>query len=199
MPTKDYRNQRTRQAKQAKARDTSLKKNFGSFATGLLIGLCVALSVHLYHLGIIAFEDTSTQKSVNNTGLESKDNVSELPPIDFQFYEMLRDFEFPQTPIKNIKRNDLPFVKLTEPTKRYILQAGTFASPKQASAQQQQIIKLGLNKVHIYAFAVSDKRYYRVWLGPYEDLAKANTEQKFLHTNNIQVLLSQYLKRFAPK
>ena len=165
---------------------------------GLLIGLVVALIVHLYHSDIAGHKDIPTQKSTNNVDQETKNNMSEPPPIDFQFYEMLPDFEFPQAQTKSEHR-DLPPVNLAEPTKRYILQAGTFASLKQAHAQQQQIINLGLHRVHIYIFTVSDKQYYRVWLGPYEDLTKANRKQKFLHTNNIQVLLSQYLKRFAPK
>lgn len=195
MPTKDYRNQRLSQSNKNDKRGESFKKTSIGFAIGLFIGLSGAASVHLYHLGIIGSKQLATPASEEVASEPSKDNASNPTPIDFQFYEMLQNFKFPET--QTAQRNVVG--EPVAPVQLYILQAGTFISKEQAEAQLQQLIKLGYKHTHTYTFVVAGKQYYRVWLGPYGNLAEAKTKQKTLRSHNIQVLLSDSLQRFTPE
>ncbi len=161
--------------------------------TGLLIGLFVAFLVYINHFDLPA------------TGREAKAPAAPAPKprpapvprkppepapvkkdekVRFDFYKILPEYEVV------IPEEDLQKPELKEaPPGKYLIQAGSFSTARDADTRRAQLALLGLvSKIQKVTVDGKDT-WHRVQLGPYEDLKKLDESRKLLQSSGIEFLL----------
>jgi cell division protein FtsN len=159
---------------------------------GLSIGLSVAFAVYVKDRGPApkpaAPEPASLQSALDDNGeAESPAGADEAPKRRFTFYDVLPNFEVTvpdETP--NVTNDDIEPQAVVEPG-LYILQAGSFSTPEDADRRRAELALQGIDS-HVQRVKVNDRNYYRVNIGPTDELDELNLWRSQLRAAQIDVL-----------
>jgi cell division protein FtsN len=110
-------------------------------------------------------------------------------PIQFDFYTILPEKEsvVPEYEIKTRTREErLGQAKATS----YIMQAGSFTSAKDAEKMQAKLAAMGIES-NIQRAKVGTTIWYRIKIGPFEQIASVNTLNARLKQSGIDALVTE--------
>jgi cell division protein FtsN len=186
-------------AKRRKRRSTRQKKQSEYpgwiwMIFGLAMGLSVAFAVYVKdrepELGIIAEQQdpASMQDTIDNNG-ETKEAaaVEEVPPkTRFEFYDLLPAFEMIITDEAPDIDQDVEPQAIDEPG-IYLLQAGSFSTHNDADRRRAELALNGIES-RVQRARVNDRDYFRVYIGPIEDLDELNVTRSRLRAAKIDVM-----------
>ena len=124
---------------------------------------------------------------MDNNG-ESASSGGGQPPAQesrFTFYELLPNFvvEIPEQEPEIAA--DVEPVAVVEPGV-YVLQAGSFSTEKDADRRRAELALHGMES-NIQRVKINNKNYYRVYVGPTEDLDELNMLRSRLRAAKIDV------------
>ena len=161
---------------------------------GLAIGLSVAFAVYVNdrepatQIAAAAQQPASMQDSLdhNNELEEPNPPAVESAEDRFDFYKMLPAFEM-------IIESDKPDVdkdvepKAIEEPGVYMLQAGSFSTHPDADRRRAELALHGIES-RVQRARVNNRDYFRVYIGPIEDLGKLNVTRSRLRAAKIDVM-----------
>ena len=162
---------------------------------GLAIGLSVAFAVYVNDrepmVSSPATEPASLKSTMDDNGEtaagQAETEAAEEPIEDrFDFYKMLPAFEMvveDQTP--NIDRDVEP--QAVDEPGVYLLQAGSFSSHPDADRRRAELALHGIES-RVQRARVNDRDYFRVYIGPIEDLDELNLTRSRLRAAEIDVM-----------
>ncbi len=202
MP-RDYKSRSRRPRRQARrGRKQRRPAPVGWLLAGLFIGLFAATLVYLWWQPAPVETAQKPRKAVAKpkpapvaVKPKPKPAPKPEPPAEsrYDFYTLLPKAEV-AAPVDEYRRMKDP-VPLQESSEvpsgqqRYQIQAGSFRTHKDADRRRAQLALLGIES-QIKKIKVHDgKRWYRVLIGPFSDLEKANKVQTTLHSQKIKTLL----------
>ncbi len=161
---------------------------------GLAIGLSVAFAVYVkdrepgVQLASTTQQPASLQGTLDNNGeAEVVEPVAAEPAKKrFDFYDMLPAFEM-------IIADDEPDVDIdVEPQAIdepgiYLLQAGSFSTHNDADRRRAELALHGIES-RVQRARVNSRDYYRVYVGPIDDLDELNITRSRLRAAKIEVM-----------
>jgi cell division protein FtsN len=161
---------------------------------GLAIGLSVAFAVYVkdrepgVQLASTTQQPASLQGTLGNNGeAEVVEPVAAEPAKKrFDFYDMLPAFEM-------IIADDEPDVDIdVEPQAIdepgiYLLQAGSFSTHNDADRRRAELALHGIES-RVQRARVNNRDYYRVYVGPIDDLDELNVTRSRLRAAKIDVM-----------
>jgi cell division protein FtsN len=161
---------------------------------GLAIGLSVAFAVYVKDRepGVQLASTTQQPASLQGT-LDNNDEAEVVEPVAaepakkrFDFYDMLPAFEM-------IIADDEPDVDVdVEPQAIdepgiYLLQAGSFSTHDDADRRRAELALHGIES-RVQRARVNNRDYYRVYVGPIDDLDELNVTRSRLRAAKIDVM-----------
>jgi len=161
---------------------------------GLLIGLIIA-SIVVYNYGILIADNVSKGKHISSKGNihSSLSSSSNIPKPRFDFYTILpKNNNNPQ-----LRANDNPMLQRPSQTQNlttshdnncYYLQVASFKHFSEADRLKAELTLLGYS-THIENKHYNHQTWYRVRIGPFDDLKQANQESKHLAEQNYNNIL----------
>lgn len=158
---------------------------------GLSIGLSVAFAVYVKDrspdVQPVAQEPASMQSALDDNN-ETQAVESEAEPKDrrFTFYDILPEFEMQVPDETPDVEADVAPQAVVEPG-LYVLQAGSFSTHTDADRRRAELALHGIES-HIQRVMVNERNYYRVYVGPTEDLDELNMLRSRLRAAQIDVL-----------
>ena len=185
-------------AKRKRRRSTRAKKqDFPGWLWmlfGLAIGLSVALAVYMrvgrpYDTAVADTQELESRATAldRNSADATTSAVKEEPKKSrFTFYDVLPNFvvEIPdQAPDVSA---DVEPRAVVEPG-LYVLQAGSFSTDRDADRRRAELALHGIES-HIQRVKINDRAYYRVYVGPTDDLEELNMLRSRLRVAKIDVL-----------
>jgi cell division protein FtsN len=186
-------------AKRRKRRSTRRKKQTEYpgwlwMLFGLAIGLSVAFAVYVKDRGPDAVT-IATQPEPASPGSTIDDNDEspsgssedvESPKDRFDFYEMLPAFEMIITDEKPDVDEDIEPQAIDEPGV-YLLQAGSFSTHNDADRRRAELALHGIES-RVQRAKVNNRDYFRVYVGPIDDLDELNMTRSRLREAKIDVM-----------
>jgi cell division protein FtsN len=166
---------------------------------GLAIGLSVAFAVHVKNRNPVTTVAKVEQQAPaamsaidNNSGTAAgADTKAETPAGDapkerFEFYKMLPAFEMV---ISNEEPGDNGEgePKAIEEPGIYMLQAGSFSTYNDANRRIAELALQGIES-RVQRASVNNRDYYRVYIGPIDDLDELNMTRSRLRAAKIDVM-----------
>jgi cell division protein FtsN len=186
-------------AKQRKRRSTRQKKQTEYpgwlwMLFGLAIGLSVAFAVYVKDRGpdavtIATQPEPAGPSSTLDDNDESSAGVSEdveSPKDRFDFYTMLPAFEMIITDEKPVVDEDIEPQAIEEPGV-YLLQAGSFSTHNDADRRRAELALHGIES-RVQRAKVNNRDYFRVYVGPIDDLDELNVTRSRLREAKIDVM-----------
>jgi cell division protein FtsN len=156
---------------------------------GLGLGLVVALGVYL--------RGSSPPQPRSRTAVEAPVAADEPAAAQaaaeepaqprFDFYDILPQFEVVVPEVETAAGRGVPARIVQEPG-RYILQAGSFTSLRDADRLQASLALLGVES-RIQRVTIDDAVFHRVRIGPITDLDELNRVRSRLREARIEPLL----------
>jgi hypothetical protein len=160
---------------------------------GLAIGLSVAFAVYVKDRGpeVVAValdpEPASLENTIDDNGespLEAGD--VETPKDRFDFYKMLPAFEMIIADEEPDVDEDIEPQAIDEPG-TYMLQAGSFSTHNDADRRRAELALQGIVS-RVQRARVNNRDYFRVYVGPIEDLDELNVTRSRLRAAKIDVM-----------
>jgi cell division protein FtsN len=105
----------------------------------------------------------------------------------YDFYKILPSFEVVVPEPESTRSSDGPVPAITDPG-HYVLQAGSYTTHEDADRQQASLALLGV-EAQIQTGAINDDVFYRVRIGPIDDLDELNRVRQRLREAHVDVLL----------
>jgi len=186
-------------AKRRKKRSTHRKTNneypgWLWMIFGLAIGLSVAFAVYVKDrepdLAVAAAQpEPASLKSTlddNSEDPESETEEPESPKSRFDFYTMLPAFEMIITEDEPDVDEDIEPQAIDEPGV-YLLQAGSFSTHNDADRRRAELALHGIES-RVQRARVNNRDYYRVYVGPIDDLDELNVTRSRLRAAKIDVM-----------
>ena len=161
---------------------------------GLAIGLSVAFAVYVKdrepvtEVAAAAQEPASMQSSLDNNS-ESRpvdEKVAEPKQKRFDFYDMLPAFEMVVETDKPAVNEDLE-PQAIEEAGLYLLQAGSFSAHNDADRRRAELALHGIES-RVQRARVNNRDFYRVYIGPIDDLNELNITRSRLRAAKIDVM-----------
>ncbi len=161
---------------------------------GLAIGLSVAFAVYVKDRGPEAItiaaqpEPASLKNTIDDNGETPAEDTesAELPKDRFDFYKMLPAFEMIITDEKPDVDEDVEPQAIDEPGV-YLLQAGSFSTHNDADRRRAELALHGIES-RVQRAKVNSRDYFRVYVGPIEDLDELNVTRSRLRAAKIDVM-----------
>ena len=161
---------------------------------GLAIGLSVAFAVYVKdsepEAAAIAAnpEPKSLEGMIDDNGESpaSEAENAEAPKDRFDFYKMLPAFEMIIADEEPDIDEDVEPQAIDEPGV-YLLQAGSFSTHDDADRRRAQLALHGLES-RVQRAKVNGRDYFRVYVGPIEDLDELNVTRSRLRAAKIDVM-----------
>jgi cell division protein FtsN len=145
--------------------------------TGTILGAFIMFLMHLAGM--------TTQPESKTRAIANSSNTGNVPKPRFDFYRMLKESEpestYPVDPADAQQAN--------QPTKEYILQAGSFRKQQDADRLRAQLLILNLDA---YIEATNIKNgdiWHRVLTGPYLSRSRMAKARSILVSNEISPLV----------
>jgi cell division protein FtsN len=161
---------------------------------GLAVGLSVAFAVYVKDRQpevsvATAREEPASLKSTIDENGEAPNaiaNEAESPPARFTFYDLLPAFEMIITDDEPDVDEDVEPQAIDEPGV-YLLQAGSFSTHTDADRRKAELALHGIES-RVQRARVNERDYYRVYVGPIEDLDELNVTRSRLRAARIDVM-----------
>jgi cell division protein FtsN len=161
---------------------------------GLAIGLSVAFAVYVKDRGPEAItiaaqpEPASLKNTIDDNGEAPAEDTesAELPKDRFDFYKMLPAFEIIITDEEPDIDEDIEPQAIDEPGV-YLLQAGSFSTHNDADRRRAELALHGIES-RVQRAKVNGRDYFRVYVGPIEDLDELNVTRSRLRAAKIDVM-----------
>jgi len=188
-------------AKRKKRRSTRQKKKteypgWVWMMFGLAIGLSVAFAVYVKDREPDATalakaappEPASPQSTIDNDNepTATDPEVIESSEDRFDFYKMLPAFEMIISEEDPVVNEDVEPQAIDEPG-IYMLQAGAFSTHNDADRRRAELALHGIES-RVQRARVNDRDYFRVYVGPIDDLDKLNVTRSRLRAAKIDVM-----------
>jgi len=160
---------------------------------GLAIGLSVAFAVYVKDrepevvAAVADPEPASLKNTIDDNGespLEAGD--AETPKDRFDFYKMLPAFEMIIADEEPDVDEDIEPQAIDEPG-TYMLQAGSFSTHNDADRRRAELALQGIVS-RVQRAKVNDRDYFRVYVGPIDDLDELNVTRSRLRAAKIDVM-----------
>jgi cell division protein FtsN len=177
-----------------KARKNTRKKTPLPKSVWILLGLVIGITSTFFYkeyAGLIPSLNIS-KKVISKINKDHQSIKSTEPGEQkFDFYTLLPELEV-------IVPDDRPTKRKKAKTKlkgleKYMLQAGTFKIEKHAESRKANMALLGV-ETNIQKVKLNDENWYRVQVGPYDDMEKVNEVRSLLNENNIKTMLTRKKK-----
>ncbi len=183
---KKRRSSRTARSKQMQSFPGWLWMIFG-LAIGLSVALAVYMRDHQPEIAVATNKPAPAEAVVDSNGEAGRSGEPQAPVEErrFTFYELLPNFvvEFPDQEPE--KAADVAPQAVTEPGV-YVLQAGSFSTEKDAERRRAELGLHGMAST-IQRVKINDKNYFRVYVGPTDDLDQLNMLRSRLRAAKIDV------------
>lgn len=160
---------------------------------GLAIGLSVAFAVYVKDrepaAGMVAAqsEPANSQNAIDKNDEVAADPDSTASAQDrFDFYKMLPAFEIIVDDEKPVIDKDVEPQAIEEPGV-YLLQAGSFSAHNDADRRRAELALHGIVS-RVQRARVNNRDYFRVYIGPIEDLDELNLTRSRLRAARIDVM-----------
>lgn len=199
MP-RDYKKRSSRPRRQAKrGRKQNKPAPVGWLLSGLFIGLFGALLVYLWLQpkpdAVVATtaKPAAAVKPAKPTTKPKPAKQVKPEKSRYDFYTMLPeaeviapvdDYRHMKDPVPLQETPEFPSAEL-----RYQIQAGSFSKSRDADRRKAELALLGVESEVKKVMVHDGKRWYRVIVGPFANLEKANQVQTRLHSQKIKTLL----------
>lgn len=157
--------------------------------TGLLIGLFVAFLVYINQFQNLQRAETP-KADVRPTPRPrpAAAKAEEKKPegkMRFDFYSILPEYEV-VIPEEDLKRPEKP---LPAAPGKYVVQAGSFRSAKDADTRRAQLALLGLISRTQTVTVDGKDTWHRVQLGPYDQISELEKTRNLLQDNGIDFII----------
>ncbi|MGD9387929.1 MAG: SPOR domain-containing protein [Gammaproteobacteria bacterium] len=165
------------------------------FASGLALGLAVALVVHLQHAGTAPPAEPVATRSAEPASQQADETLDETVDATveeedgFDFYTMLPGLEVvvPEEPVRE-RRDDREAAAAPDLAPgRYWIQAGSFRRFADADRRKAELALLGLES-SIQAVAIEGQTWHRVRIGPLPNATEAEAARRQLADAGIGAL-----------
>ena len=162
---------------------------------GLAIGLSVAFAVYVKDRepeAVVAAqqqpEPASLRDTLDDEALAVNLPVAEetLPKRRFEFYDLLPAFEMIIADEEPDVDEDVEPEAIDEPG-LYLLQAGSFSTHNDADRRRAELALHGIES-RVQRAKVNGRDYYRVYVGPIDDLDELNVTRSRLRAAKIDVM-----------
>ena len=161
---------------------------------GLAIGLSVAFAVYVNdrepRVDVAAAEPApaSLQSAIDNNGENAAADTPAEEPAEsrFDFYKMLPAFEMIIDDDEPVVDRDVTPRAIEEPGV-YMLQAGSFSTHNDADRRRAELALHGIES-RVQRARVNGRDYYRVYVGPIDDLDELNVTRSRLRAAKIDVM-----------
>jgi len=166
---------------------------------GLTIGLSVAVAIYMKDRGSAPGTVAQAPASMAPPPVAAPAGAASSPPAvspqdepaeeeepRFSFYNMLPNFEVIIPEEEPDVRRDTRAAAVERPG-TYVLQAGSFTTPADADRRRAELALLGVES-RVQTVSIDRRTYYRVRIGPLNDLAELNRIRDRLKTANIDAL-----------
>jgi cell division protein FtsN len=161
---------------------------------GLAIGLSVAFAVYVRDRGPavttarVEPEPARKQSALDNNSGAPADEAAEqdAPKERFEFYKMLPAFEMIISNEEPVLNGDVEPKAIDEPGV-YMLQAGSFSTYNDANRRIAELALQGIES-RVQRARVNNRDYYRVYIGPIDDLDELNITRSRLRAAKIDVM-----------
>ena len=161
---------------------------------GLAIGLSVAFAVYVKDrkpdivVAVAQAEPASLSDALDDNGESagSDTTAAEPPKNRFDFYTMLPAFEMIVTQEEPDIDEDVEPQAIEEPG-IYMLQAGSFSRHVDADRRRAELALHGIVS-RVQRAKVNNRDYYRVYVGPIDDLDELNMTRSRLRAAKIDVM-----------
>lgn len=162
---------------------------------GLTIGLSVAFAVYVKDreppLEVAATQQqaASLQGVLDNSGENIADVAApEDPPRNrFDFYDLLPAFEIIIDEDEPDVAVDVAPQAIDEPG-LFLLQAGSFSTHNDADRRRAELALHGIES-RVQRAKVNNRDFYRIYIGPIDDLDELNMTRSRLRAANIDIML----------
>jgi cell division protein FtsN len=160
---------------------------------GLAIGLSVAFAVYVKDsepevVAVAAKSEPESLKTSIDSNGESPATAgsAEIPKDRFDFYTMLPAFEIIIADEEPDVDEDVEPQAIAEPG-IYLLQAGSFSTHNDADRRRAELALHGVES-RVQRAKVNNRDYFRVYVGPIEDLDELNMTRSRLRAAKIDVM-----------
>ena len=166
---------------------------------GLAIGLSVAVAVYVkdrepeLRLATTSQQPASLQGALDNNSRGEVAQPAASDPVAteptkkrFDFYDMLPAFEMIITDDEPDVDVDIEPQAIDEPG-IYLLQAGSFSAHTDADRRRAELALHGIES-RVQRARVNNRDYYRVYVGPIDDLEELNVTRSRLRAAKIDVM-----------
>lgn len=202
---RDYSTRR-KPAKRGKGRAAAKPKNQGlpgwiQMLVGLTMGLLVAAGVYIYYKPVES-HPIGERPLKQDAPEQDKQGADGLPPEEpsrFAFYEMLPNYELviqyedeDEQPGETTKPKTAETPKTVDEPGRYIIQAGSFQRFEDADKRKAKLALLGVESEIERITIDNAKTWYRVRIGPMQDIERVNELLGRLREEGIETLLMRH-------
>ena len=160
---------------------------------GLAIGLSVAFAVYVKDREPDVVAITENPQPANPEATIDDDDESLADPLNvespkdrFDFYKMLPAFEMIIADEEPNVDADVEPRAIEEPGV-YLLQAGSFSTHKDAERRRAELALQGI-VARVQRARVNDRDYFRVYVGPIDDLDELNLTRSRLRAAKVDVM-----------
>jgi len=161
---------------------------------GLAIGLSVAFAVYVKDRGPVASVATakqqpaSLQSAIDDNEEATPSAAEEAKPVEerFDFYDMLPAFEMIISEEAPSVGGGVEPAAIDEPGV-YMLQAGSFSTHNDADRRRAELALHGIES-RVQRARVNNRDYFRVYIGPIDDLEELNVTRSRLRAAKIDVM-----------
>ncbi len=161
---------------------------------GLAIGLSVAFAVYVndrepgVQVATKQPEPASMQSMIDNNSETADTQMPEEVAVEdrFDFYKMLPAFEMIIDSEEPEANEDVEPQAVDEPG-LYLLQAGSFSTHTDADRRRAELALHGIVS-RVQRASVNGRNYFRVYIGPIEDLDELNVTRSRLRAAKIDVM-----------
>jgi len=155
---------------------------------GLVVGLSVAAAIYVSDRRDVPQASSSTQSPETPRPASDVDPEPAEPETSrYSFYDMLPKFEVVILEEEFVEQANFP-TRTTDQPGIFVLQAGSFSQHADADRTKAQLGLLGIVS-RIQKVTIDQNVYYRVRIGPIDDLAELGTTRNRLHQAAIDFIV----------